>query len=342
MRHATRWLATAAVLGLAIGRAGQAKAGQVLYATSQDGNALVRVDTGTNSVTTVDNTPFRPDSLSFDNTGNLLYTALDVGQVRLFNTTTHADTLVAGGYSTPVDLQLDPGGNSVLVSEFNGGRIDRINLATGTSSVLGTYGGNPEGITYDDSGHLFASLGVRDGGPDKFVAQLDPVTGAILNQSAGLYSLDGLTYDSFTGKLYGASLFGGFLYEIDPTTLAATILPNSNVGLPDGIEADGMGNLFIATRSDFHIYEYNLASHTLTQETFVFSLDDLAPVSGLGANPAPEPSTLGGGALGVALALGYAWRRRRARGAAGPGPTPGVCDGRATRGAKLSPPRDPV
>src|SRR5262249_14226079 len=149
------------------------------------------------------------DSLVFDPMGRIIYTALNAGQVRRFNPVTMVDQLLASGFSMPADLALEPGGNSVLVSEFGGGRIDRIDLTTNNVTVLATVGGNPEGLAYDGTGRLFANLGNRNGGPTgKFVAQLNPVTGAILAQSPGLDSLDGLTFDAFTGNLYAASLLG--------------------------------------------------------------------------------------------------------------------------------------
>jgi sugar lactone lactonase YvrE len=291
--------------------AGRARAGQILYGTSLEDQRIVKVDTGTNSVTTVFNTVGTPDSLVFDTSGDILYTNLGSGQVRMYNPNTLADTLIAGGFSDPADLILEPGGGTILVSDFAGGTITRVNLTTHVKTVLGNYGGNPEGLAYDSAGRLFANLGVRDGANDKYVAQLDPVTGAILNTSAHLESLDGLTYDASTGKLYAAGLNQGVIYQVDPNTLAASALANSGVGLPDGLTTDGNGVLYIPSRSDFHIYRYDTSTHTLTQQTFVHGLDDLAPASGLGS-PAPEPTSfvlLGIGAVGLGM---YRRRARRA------------------------------
>src|SRR5262249_46966054 len=101
---------------------------------------------------------------------------------------------------------------------------------------------------------------------------------------------------------------------VDPTAvnLMTTLVPNT-AGLPgpDGIVSDGAGNLFIASRGNSHIYQYNLTTNTLTQRTLVNGLDDLAPASGLGAPAAPEPSTLAGAALGALMSAGYVWRKRR-------------------------------
>ena len=212
----------------------------------------------------------------------------------------------------------------MLVSEFNGGRIDRINLTSPIHPLTqlwppstGNGSGNPEGLAYDNSGRLFANLGTRGqptDPPAKFVAQIDPVTGTILNQSPCppcLSSLDGLTYDPFTNMLYAASLFGQTVYRLNPNNLSSppddlrqlygwTSTQIHNF-FPDGITADGSGHLFAASAQaacnppnvvcgDGHIYDIDLTNGTLTPKQLVplplsGHLDDLAPASGLGAPP---------------------------------------------------------
>jgi sugar lactone lactonase YvrE len=283
----------------------------ILFGTSDSQNQIVSIDTTTNMVTNFLATP-APDSLVFTPDGGLVITSAGLGTIRRFDPVTNMQVQVASGLNVPADLALEPGGTSVLVSEFGGGRIQRLNLLTNTLSLLATPGGNPEGLIYDNHGRLFANLGVRTTGNNKFIAELNPLTGAIIRQSPNLNSLDGLTFDSFTGKLFASSLNGNGVYEVDPDNL--NNITNHFFGQipgPDGITSDGQGNIFMAARGDSRVYQYNIPSNMLTPRATVPGLDDLAPASGLGA-PIPEPGTLTLLALGALSLLGYSWRRKQA------------------------------
>jgi hypothetical protein len=278
-----------------------------LYATSITNSQIDQVDTVANTVTTYLNTPSAADSIMFDNAQRLIYTQLFTGDVSRYDPISTSNTLIASGFNEPADVVLEPGGHTMLLSEFFGGKIDRINLTNGAVSTLLTPGGNPEGLAYDGP-RLFANLGLRAGGPTgKQVAEIDPTTGAILSTSPGLDSLDGLTYDPYSGLLYASSLFGNCIYSIDPNNLTNVQNITAKLGIipgPDGITTDGTGDLFVASSGivgDSHIYQINLINNTLTQETFVSGLDDLAPASGLGS--IPEPTSLTLVALGLSALL---------------------------------------
>jgi hypothetical protein len=157
-------------------------------------------------------------------------------------------------------------------------------------------------------------------GAQKFVAEIDPVTGAILAQSPLLSSLDGLTYDPYSSRLYASSVFGNTVYAFDPNNLNNVQDLSHKLGSipgPDGITTDGVGNIFVASSDslgDGHIYQIDLIAQTLTQKNYVPGLDDLAPASGLGAmsSAVPLPAAVWPGlALMVGMAAAAGLRRRR-------------------------------
>jgi sugar lactone lactonase YvrE len=276
-----------------------------LYATSISGSQIDKVDTVANTVTTYLNTPSAADSIIFDASGNVIYTELYTGQVVRYNPITTISTTLANSLNTPADMVLEPGGNSMLVSEFTGGNIDRITFSPPGVTTLSTSLGNPEGLAYDGT-KLFANIGYRGGGPTgKEVAEINPVTGAIMATSPGLNSLDGLTYDPYSGLLYASSLYGNLVYSIDPNNLSNVQIATGSqiIPAPDGITTDAIGNIFIASSDslgDSHIYQLDLNTQILTQETFVNGLDDLAPASGAGSVPEPTSlALLGVGGIGI-------------------------------------------
>jgi sugar lactone lactonase YvrE len=304
-----RRLCSFAALALLFGATGYAGAGPLLYVTSTTGEQVLSVDVGNNQVTPVFNTIGNPDSLVFDTHGDIIYSSVVQGQLRSYNPSTKVDTLLGGGLAAPADLALTPDGGSVLVSEANAGKILKINLATHAGSQLGSYGGNTQGLAFDTAGHLFAVLGSRSAMASSFIAQLDPTTGAILNKSEMEVSLDGLTYDSLSKKLYSGSFAGNGIYQFDPATLNATLLANTTGVKFDGLTTDSAGDLYLAAGG--FIYQYNLATAMLTQETHVPGLDDLAPLTGLGSNPVPEPGSLSLLGAGTLCVIGCSWRRER-------------------------------
>ncbi len=291
-------LALVAVLSLA----GAARA-DLVYASSLDGNRIVSVDLATNAVTTVANVA-GPDSLLFDEQGRIIYTAYFAGQVRRFDPKTGTDTLLAGGLNRPVDIALEPGEKSLLVVQQFGKRIDRLQLATNQlSPLVPVTGPFPGGITYDDAGRLFA-ITSNNG----LLAQLDPATGLTRQSTTTPPALDGLTYDPFSHLLYAASQGLNAIYSFDPNSLVSGAKFVVRVPGPDGLSADGNGNLLIAARGDFRLYNYDLNNGKLTAGPSVFGIDDTAPASGLGARPVnpavPEPASVALLGLGLCVLAG--------------------------------------
>ncbi len=107
----------AVVLGIVSLSGGRAW-GTTLYATSISGSQIDKVDTAAVSWSLYLNTPSAADSIMFDSSQRIIYDQLFTGQVRRYDPSAATDTLIAGGLSFPADMTLEPGGNSMLVSEL--------------------------------------------------------------------------------------------------------------------------------------------------------------------------------------------------------------------------------
>jgi hypothetical protein len=285
-----------------------ANADQIIFWTNFSSNQLMKTDVTTSTTTVLEATPGSggPDSLIFDASGNIIYTKFGGdGEVRSFNPNTNADTLIKGGLgSQATDVTLEPGGTTVLVSERTTGHLDRITLANGNTSVLGTYN-FPNGVTYDNAGHLFLNTDTT------VLDQLNPANGSVLN-SVNLANhgnfLDGITYDAGTNLIFSTS--GTCMDTTNATTLAAGACLGT-FSLLDGIESDGNGHIIAADVGSGSVKQYDIASNTTITLFSAPGLDDIAPLSGLGAPPpVPEPASLTILASGV-FGLAWAYRRRR-------------------------------
>jgi hypothetical protein len=115
-----------------------------------------------------------------------------------------------------------------------------------------TYGAIVGGLAFDGSGHLVANVGGT-------IDQINPTTVAVLH-SASLPGADGLTYDSFTGKLYDASYGGNAIDSVDPSTLAVNLL--ANVNGPDGLTSDDKGHVYIESYNLQQVFKYDFGTAT--------------------------------------------------------------------------------
>jgi sugar lactone lactonase YvrE len=286
-----------------------------VYASSITNNTIYTVDTVTKVVTPVLNTGQPLDSLFFDPSGRIIYDELDNGTVMAFNPKTLSNVLLASNIAQPIDMALEPNQSTFLVSAASSNSLVRVSLAGGTVGSPLNLSGRPDGIIYDNTGRLFVNISSGFQNNNSQVVQLNPTTGAVIATSGntGIF-LDGLTYDSFSGFLYASDYNNGKILKINPNTLTFTDLTPLGAALnqPDGITSDGLGNLYIASRNNATVIQYNIATNTDTAIAMINGLDDLAPAAGLGA-PVPEPSSLVLGGLACLMVVVAHRVARRAR-----------------------------
>ena len=224
-------------------------------------------------MTPVFNTGNDLDSIFFDPSGRIIYDELDAGKVLAYNPVDKTNvTLFSQPGSQPIDLALEPSLKSFLVSDANNNQLDRISLSGGLINRLNIqytpgHAGRPDGIIYSPSGQLFVNVSTGFTNTPTHIEQIDPTTGAILHTGTitGIF-LDGLTYDSSTGMLWASDYNHGRVVEINPNNLSDfTVFKPTGAtianGGPDGIVSDGQGNLFIASRANNTIIQYNIATN---------------------------------------------------------------------------------
>ncbi len=263
------------------------------------GNTLWRLDSASgtpSAITTVANKGL--DSVIYGN-GKYVFTTLE-GDIYTYDSVHGNQVLATGSFGQTRDLAMDPGGGSFLVSDYLGGVIYRVDLTSGSLSTLATVN-QPQGLAY--AGNRLYALGSHS------LYELNPTTGAVLNEASPLAS-DGLTYDSYSGKLWTSSAQGIKSITLDLATVttfqAGVVQP-----YPDGLAADGLGNLYIAGYNS-NVYQYVIATDTLTVGTALTGLDDIAPASGPGTPPAetPEPASIFLVSAGCAVAFGMRSKAR--------------------------------
>jgi len=232
----------------------------------------------------------KPDGVVVGPYQQIIYVLSTTGQVHSFDPYAITDTTLATGLTTPVDLVVEPGCKSILVSDIGVNKIFRIVLASHVVTTLYNGPDKIEGITYDSVGNLFANDDQLNA-----VVQIDPTTGLILNQtSAGspLTALNDLTYDSFTKALFATSSTGQVLYQVTTDLATVTTLTFTGGPLLAGIVSDGGGNLYVVggDGTTSKLYRYTISSGTLTIVNTVPGLEDIAPLP-----PGPCIKAGGGG-----------------------------------------------
>ncbi|MGA9530129.1 MAG: hypothetical protein WBS24_18590 [Terriglobales bacterium] len=227
------------------------------------------------------------DDMTVNSSGQLIYTIPALGEVNLFDPVANTNTTLVSGLKWARDLEIEPGGQTMLIAIYSPGEIVRYNFSTGTTSVLISKLGTCDGITYDPNGNLYAVANHNT------IIQINPTTGAkiatlTLEPHHAVNGGDGLTYDSYTGSLWathdGTTGLGLLQIPITQTGLGTTFtfynIPafKANGSAPDGIKSDGKGNLYIG--AIFTAAIYNIPSATITQMVITKGADGVALVPG--------------------------------------------------------------
>src|SRR5229473_464526 len=201
----------------------------------------------------------KPDDLTLNSAGQLIYSVPLLGTVNLYDRTTGVNTTLVSGLKYARDLAIEPRGQTMLIAIFSPGSIVRFNFATGATTLLTNKLRTCDGIACDR-----VKVSIRVVGDA--IVQIDPVAGTILNTLVlephlGINGADGLTYDSYTGSLWAThdgKVYPYGLLQI-PVTAAGfaggfSSYLTPGVSAPDGIKSDGKGNLYIGAGHTLAVY----------------------------------------------------------------------------------------
>ncbi len=262
---------------------------QQLYISNESKMSLELLDFGVTppALTTLFTAPAKLDDLTLNAQGQLIYSIPSLGQVDLYDPVAQQNSVLVTGVKLARDLEIEPGGQSMLIAIYSPGGIVRFNFATGTITTLAKKLGTCDGIAYDPYGNLYAVANHNT------IVQIDPVAGTILNTLVlephhGINGADGLTYDSYSGNLWathdGTTGPGVLQIPITATGLSGTytfylftLLSRKGVA-PDGIKSDGLGNLYIG--GIWNVVVFNIPTSAITQTVVVSGADGVSLVPG--------------------------------------------------------------
>jgi WD40 repeat protein len=256
---------------------------QQIYISNEPKKSLELLNLNTNQITTLYTTTADLDDLTLNSAGKLIYSVPSLGTVNLYDPNIKQNTVLASGLKYARDLEIEPGGNTMLIAINTPGAIVRLNFATGATTVLIKKLGTCDGIAYDPYGNLYAVANHNT------IVQIDPVKGVILKTLVlephhGVNGGDGMTYDTYTGSLWashdGTLGFGLLQIPVSASGLGSTfsLYPTPRVAALDGIKSDGKGNLYIGAIHTLAVY--NIPTSTVTKNIVVDGADGVSLVPG--------------------------------------------------------------
>jgi hypothetical protein len=256
---------------------------QELYIANESQSKLELLNLSSGALSTLYLIGAKPDDLTLNSQGQLIYSIPSLGEVDLYDPATGINSVLFSGVKYARDVAIEPGGASMLVAIYTPGKIVRYNFSTKAQTTLTTGLHTCDGIAYDKYGNLYAVA------YHNTIVRIDPVTGAVLQTlvlepHSGVNGGDGMTYDPYTGQLWithdGTTGYG--LEEIFTNasgfTGAFTLYLTPGYRALDGIKSDGKGNLYIG---DIHLaLIYNIPAMMVTKSFVVDGADGVALVPG--------------------------------------------------------------
>ena len=258
------------------------------------------------------------DGIVFAPNGNLLVGGQGTNHV--FNVTPSSGTFTSASTSTPsFHLALAPDGLFVYTSNFGGPlvQIPLSNFGTANPPNITNVTGGDGGLTQIAfaAGKTF----YVNGSPNCCgnVGTIDLNTGVTTRLASSVTAAHGIIFDPFSGLI---DLFGGGnVATINPNTMAvsASVHPTGAAADFDQGAPDGLGHALIAGSGGLTFIDYEgtsiLTPNFVTFRSGFGSIDDIAPLTGVGAPPSVPGPIVGAGLPGLILACGglLGWWRRR-------------------------------